>query len=144
MSTLYRRDDLYIRGRFNGLICLSSNSQHISFLEVLRDFFLCQHPNGDQPVPILDNDDIAELWHNVDVEGLNLLLGHESQDIISNSQDMIFEDHVTLGVKGLQAEANAILNPEWTLNFEDLAVAQSTGPSVRTDHFLAGVLDPML
>lgn len=80
----------------------------------------------------------------MDTESSNILFGHESQDISSNNQDMIFEDHVRFGVKGLQAEANAILNPEWSVRLEDFAVTQSTEPSVGTDHSLAGVLDPML
>lgn len=113
-------------------------------MEVLRGSLPCQPPKGNRPVPIIDNDDTAGLWHNVDIEGSNLLLGHESQDLISNSQDMIFEDQVLFGVKGLQAEANAILNPEWTLRLEDFAVTQSTEPSIGTDHSLAGMLDPML
>lgn len=113
-------------------------------MDVLRDSLPYQSPKGNRPVPTIDNDDTAGLWQSVDIEGPNLLLGHESQDLISNSQDTIFEDHVIFGVKGLQAEANAILDPEWTLRLEDFAGTQITEPNVGTDHSLAGMLDPML
>ena len=80
----------------------------------------------------------------MDVEDTNFLAGHELQDDIGNSQDMIFEDRVAFEVKGLQAEANAMLNLEWTLRLDDFAIPQSTEASVGTNPSHAKILDPRL
>ena len=92
---------------------------------------------------MVDNDYTAGQRRNVNVEDSNLLFGRQSQDCISNSQDMIFEDNVAFEVEGLQAEANAMLNPQWTVRLGDFA-AQSTQPSVGMDHFHTGMQEPML
>ena len=130
--------------KVKALTCIYSNSQHVSFLDVLRDSAPYQRPGDNQPVPMVDNADTAGPRQNTDVEGSNLLFGHQSQDGISNSQDMIFEDNVAFGVEGLQAEANAMLNPEWTVRLDDFAALQSTQPTVGMDHFHTEMLEPML
>ena len=126
------------------LISSSLNSQHTSLLDVLRDFTPYRNFSGDHPVPIIFNDDTAGLWQNMDVEDTNFLAGHELQDDIGNSQDVIFEDRVAFEVKGLQAEANAMLNPEWTLRLDDFAIPQDTEASVGTNPSHAKILDPRL
>ena len=92
---------------------------------------------------MVNDDDTLRRRQNVDIEGSNPLLGFESQDAIGNNEEMIFEHNVTFGVKGLQAEANAMLNPEWSLSLDDSAVIQSTEQSDGMDHFFAGLLEPM-
>ena len=144
VSVLYRRHDLCTARKVKALTYLCSNSQHVSFLDVLRDSAPYQRPGDNQPVPIVDIDDTAGQRQNVDVEGSNLLFGHQSQNSISNSQDMIFEDSVAFEVEGLQAEANAMLNPEWTVRLDNFAALQSTQPSVGMDHFHTETLEPML
>ena len=144
VSVLYRRHDLCTTRKVKALTYFCSNSPHVSFLDVLRDSAPYQQPGDNQPVPMVDNDDTAGQRQNVDVEGSNLLFGHQSQDSISNSQDMIFEDNVAFEVEGLQAEANAMLNPEWTVRLDNFAAPQSTQPSFGMDHFHTEMLEPML
>ena len=144
VSVLYRRHNFNTTRKVKALTCLCSNSQHVSFLDVLRDSAPYQRPGDNLPVPMLDNDDTAGPQQNVDVESSNLLFGHQSQDGIINSQDMIFEDNVAFGVEGLQAEANAMLNPEWTVRLDDFAALQSTHPTVGMDHLHTEMLEPML
>ena len=130
--------------KVKALTCLCFHSQHVSFLDVLGDSAPYQRPGNNPPVPMVENDDTAGPRQSVDVEGSNLLFGHQSQDGISNSQDMIFEDNAAFGVEGLQAEANAMLNPEWTVRLDDFAALQSTHPTVGMDHFHTEMLEPML
>ena len=129
-------------GRVKTLTSPSFNSQHTSFLEILRDSTPHRYPIGDQPLSIMYSNDTLESWQNMDVEDSNLLAGHDSQDGVNNGHDMIIEEHVPFGgVEGLQAEANAMLNPGWTLGLDNLAVTQDTEASVSTDHLHAGMLD---
>ena len=126
------------------LTYLYSTSQNVSFLDVLRDSAPYQRPGVDQPSLMVDIDDTAGQRQNVDVEGSNFFFGHQSQDSISNGQDMIFEDNGAFQVEGLQAEANATLNPEWTVRLDDFASLQSIQPSVGMDHFHTEMLETML
>lgn len=144
VSVLYRRHDPYTTRKVKALTYLCSTSQHISFLDILRDSALYQRPGINQPSSMVDIDDTAGQRQNVDVEGSNLLFGHQLQDSISNGQDMIFEDNVAFQVEGLQAEANAMLNPEWNVRLDDFAALQSTQPSVGMDHFHTEIREPML
>ena len=89
------------------------------------------------------SNDTVESWQNMNAEDSTLLAGHQSQEDIGNGQDMIIKDDVSFEVKGLQAEANAMLNPGWILGLDDFAVTQNTETSVGTDHFHAGILEPM-
>ena len=93
---------------------------------------------------MLDNDNTANQRQNVDVEGSTLFFGHQSQDSTSHSQEMIFEDNVAFEVEGLQAEANAMLNPEWTVRLDGFAALQSTQPIVGMGHFHTEMLESML
>ncbi len=68
-------------------------------------------------------------------------MGYEPQEDTGNGQDTIFGDHLAFGVKGLQTEVNAMLNPEWTQRLDGIAVTQSKEATVGTDHFYAGMLD---
>ena len=144
LSVLYRRHDLCTTKKVKALTYLCSDSQHISFLDVLRDSAPYQRPSDNQPGPMVDNDYTAGQRRNVNVEDSNLLFGRQSQDSISNSQDMIFEDNVAFEVEGYQAEANALLNPEWTVRLGDFAALQSTQASVGMDHFHTETQEPML
>ena len=85
---------------------------------------------------MVGNDDTAGPRQNVDVEDSNFFVGHQSQDGISNSQDIISEDNI--------AEANAMLNPEWTVRLDDLAALQGTHPTVGMSHFHTEMLEPIL
>ena len=138
---LYRKDDFYMMGKVQRLICPSIISQHPSFLDVLHDITPHQHPNGNQPIQLLNND-IAEPWQNVDVYDSDPA-EHELGDSIDDGQDINIEDHVAFGVKGLQAEANTMLNPEWTLRLDEFVLTPTAEASVDTSHFYAGILDPM-
>ncbi|CAD6591070.1 MAG: hypothetical protein ASARMPRED_005171 [Alectoria sarmentosa] len=117
--------------------------QHTSFLDILRDYTLQEYPTGNQHVPTMYSNDTIESWQNVNAEDSTLLAGQQSQEDIGNGQDMIIKDDVSFGVKRLQAEANAMLNPGWILGLDDFAVTQNTETSVATDHFHAGILEPM-
>lgn len=123
------------------LISLSFNSQHISFLDILRDCTPHQYPTGNQPVPIMYRDDTVESWQNIDVGDSNLLGGQGLQEDIGNDQNMIIEDHLAFGVEGLQAEANTMLDPNWTLGLDGFVATQNTEADVGADHFHAGVLE---
>lgn len=72
-----------------------------------------QYPSVDQPVPIIYNDDTSGLWQ--DLNAAESLAGHELQDGNENDQDMVIDDYIMFGVQGFQAEAIAMLNPEWTV-----------------------------
>ena len=143
-SVLYRKHDLCTTRKVQALTYLCPTSQHVSFLDVLRDSAPYQRPGVDQPSLMVDIDDTAGQRQNVDVEGSNFFFGYQSQDSISNGQDMIFEDNVAFQVEGLQAEANATLNPDWTVRLDDFAALQSIQPSVGMDHFHTEMLEPML
>ena len=131
MYKLYRKDNLYIMEKVKTLMSLSFDSQHTSFLEILRGSNPHQYPNGNQPVPIIHSDDTIESGQNMDIGDSTLLAGHEMQDDIRNGQDMIIEDHLAFEVEKLQAEANTMLNPNWNLGLDRFA------------HSYAGILDSM-
>ena len=109
------------------------NSEHPSFLDVLRDSTPRRYPSDNEPVHTTNND-IAEPWQNADVDDLDLAG-------IGDGQDIDIEDHVTLGVEELQAEANNMLNPEWTLRLDDIPMTRNAEASVGTGHFHPGILD---
>ena len=127
-----------------GTDSFSSNSKNTSFLDVLRDTSPYPQSAGNQPAQIVDNDDIAGLWQNLDIGSSDLFIGLESHDIINKNQDMFFENHIAYGVKGLQAEANAMLNPAWILGLDNSAVTQSMEANVDLDHFDVEMLEPSL
>ena len=144
VSVLFRRHDPCNARKANSLTDFCFGSQHVSFLDVLQDSALYQPPGNKQHGLMIDNDKTAGQRQNVDVEGSTFLFGHQSQDSISHSQDMIFEENVAFEVEGLQAEANAMLNPGWTLRLDGFAALQSTQPSFGMGHFHTEMLEPML
>ena len=93
---------------------------------------------------MVDNVHTAGPRQNADVEGSNLAFEDQTQHDISNSQDMICDDNVPFGVEGFQAEANAMLNPEWTVRLGDFAAPQRVQPTVNMDHLHTKMLQPML
>ena len=134
----YGKDDRYMMGKVKRLI-LPFNSRDPSFLDVLRDSTpRQQHPSVNQPLQMISID-IPEPWLNDDTD----LAGHQLRDGIGDGQDMNIEDENVFGVKGLQAEANTMLDPEWTLSLDELVMTPSAEAGVGTGHFHVGILDHM-
>ena len=135
----YRKDDFYMIRKVKRLISPSFNRRDPSFLDVLRDSIPRQHLSVNQP-PQFIHIDTAEPWQSGDTD----LAGHEQRDGISDGQDINTEDNVAFGVQGLQAEANTMFDPGWTLDLDGLAMIPSTEAGVGTGDFHVGILDPMV
>ena len=140
---LYSKDDFYTVKKVKTLTSACFNSRDTSFSDILRGSALPPYPTGDLPVPIMCTNNTIESWQDIDVRGSTLSVGHEWKDGIGNDQEMITEDHVPLGIKELQTEAKAILNPGWTLDLHDFAVTQNDEASVGADHFHTRIHDSM-
>ena len=124
------------------LIAFSCNSQHISFLDILRDSASHHYPSSHQPVPIICNDTIRS-WQTIDIHDPNCVPGQHSRDSVSATQETTIEDRIPFGVDGMQAEPYDILGPGLTLEHDNFAASQNLDANVDTDGCHLGALESL-
>ena len=92
---------------------------------------------------MVSGDDTSKPWPNVDIELPTPLIGHDLQDDFPNGQDILVDNRTSFGLKGMQAEADAMLNPPWPLRLHDFAFAQNAEASVDLSDLSAEILNSM-
>ena len=139
---LCRKNEPFLKGDVKTLRYLCSHSQIHSFLDILQDSNPTQDSKGDQ-LALIVSTDTAGQWQHSHVEDSSLPVELELQNITGNDQDTIFGDHGGFGIRGLQIEANALFNPEWSLGLGDSAVIPNPAENVATGYFDAPTPDLM-
>lgn len=140
---LCRKEDPSMMTDIQVLIFLSCNSQHTSFLDILRDSALHHYATSHQPVPIICNNDTIGSWQTINIDDPNPAAGQHSRDGVSVAQETATEDRIPFGVDGLQAEGYDILDPGLTLGHDDFAASQNLDTNVGTDRCHAGALESL-
>ena len=125
------------------LIALSCNSQHISFLDVLRDSASHHYSSSHQPVPIICNNNTIRSWQTIDTHDPSSIPGQHSRDSVSAAQETTIEDRIPFGVDGLQAEPYDTLGLGLTLGHDDFAASQNLDANVGTDRCHVGALESL-
>ena len=128
---------------FQTLIPLSCNSQHVSFMDILRDSASHHHPTSHLPAPIICNNDAIRSWQTIDIHDPNSASGQHSRDSMSAAQGTTIEDRISFGDDGLQAEVYDIPGPGLTLGHDDFAPSQNLDANLGTDRCHVGALESL-